>query len=99
MLTSHLLKIVYFLIVLALLLPSIGASIATVYARREARRIERETPREPGNVVYVIAQEFTFDVGGLEIPIYPRVWSAVLVIFGATAWLAGVIFILFVRDV
>ena len=100
MLTSPIiLKIVYLLAVLLLLLPSIGASIAAVYATREARRIQRETPREPGDVVYVIAQELTFKIGRLEIPIYPRIWSAALVICGATAWLAGVIFILFVRDV
>ena len=90
-------KVVYFIVTLAVLAPSIVVGVGTLLALRSAHRIYIEERRRTSDRVYVTAQTFTLRVGHGDVPFYPRLWAAVVMLLGSAFWLVSAIVLFFVR--
>ncbi len=94
---SPVIKVVYFVVTLAILAPSIVGGVGALVALRTAHRIYVEEQRRTSGSIYVTAQTFALRVGHRDVPLYPRLWPAVLMLFGSAFWLVGAFVLFFVR--
>src|SRR5882724_4321314 len=97
MLSSLVIKAVYLALVIALLLPSVFASVVTIRSVRLSQRIQEDAQRGTSDTVYVTSHVH-FGVGRFHVTLYPHMWAAISLLIGAALSLTALFFLFFVRQ-
>jgi hypothetical protein len=95
---STVIKLFYVLVVVIALVPSVLVGIATIYAARQVDRFRLEQQRNSPDTVYVRTHTYALSLGAAEVVIYPRVWAAIIILFGIALWIVGTVFVFFIRQ-
>jgi hypothetical protein len=87
------LRIAYIVVSLIALAPAaVIAALALIMVVHTAT-LPQESDRASAESLHF----YTVSFGSLEVPIHPRAWAAVFVLFGSILWCVGIIFLLFIR--
>lgn len=89
-------KILYLVIVLLLLLPSVLAAVVSVQSARRIDRIQHDVQRHTSDSVYVLGHS-TMALGRTRVDIYPHTWAAVSLLLSVILWFVATLFLFFVR--
>ena len=87
----------YLVVVLVVLIPSVVVAGLALASLRQSRRVQQEVQQGTSDTVFVRARA-TMALGPVRVEIYPRFWSAVLLLVGVVLWLGASIFLFFVRQ-